>query len=60
MAVKSRRIVTDAGDTLVLTKWDVDESMSVDLISDDGRHALQVTLTKRDVEEISAVIHDHE
>lgn len=56
---KADRIVTDNGDTITLVKWN-DKSISVDVIDDNGLRSVQITLTKRDLDELSEAIHRHD
>lgn len=56
--VKADRLITDANDTLVLTKYG-DDSLAVDIIKDDNA-AIQIVLTKRDIEQMSEIIHRHD
>lgn len=55
---KADRFITDGNDTLVLTKYG-DDSVAVDIIKDDNA-AIQISLSKRDIEELSEIIHRHD
>jgi hypothetical protein len=55
----AKRVVTDMDDVIVVTQWD-DGTFEVEVFDHETGRALQLSLTKHDVEELSAAFHDHE